>query len=227
MRLNSYASISEAAKAVGKSRNTMFGWINCKSGTSAALTKKQLADRKDSKWLYAKGAPIQEGGERSRSGEGAEVDEESVAHSRNKHYEDGEYSAKQNVDEMDEMDEMYDDNNDDEEEEDVVGRRVRAPTQKLIAASKLQKVSGKRHLYQCADDEDDSDEHQHSVTAEAGGGDVKGQRERGRISASGGRKVDLSKYAVMRMRPVIQVCLKRGVPNTLASVLGTSLLLKD
>ena len=41
------------------------------------------------------------------------------------------------------------------EEEEVVGKRV-APMRKLIAASKQQKVSGKRHLYQCADDEDDS-----------------------------------------------------------------------
>ena len=54
------------------------------------------------------------------------------------------------------------------EEEEVVGKRV-APMRKLIAASKQQKVSGKRHLYQCADDEDDSDEHQRSVTVEAGG----------------------------------------------------------
>ena len=72
--LNSYASISEAAKAVGKSRGTMQGWIDSKSGTSA-LTKWQLADRKDSKWLYAKDAPIQVGGGPSAAVAGAEEKE--------------------------------------------------------------------------------------------------------------------------------------------------------
>jgi hypothetical protein len=74
VHLNSYASISEAAKAVGIHRGTMFARINRHSGTSA-LTKRQLAYIKDSKWLYAKNAPIQVGGGPSAAVAGAEEKE--------------------------------------------------------------------------------------------------------------------------------------------------------